>query len=377
VSAVAEPTTGPLRVGSAPATWYVISGAVDTAWRCEWPAKVLGGKVEMIPGDHGNKLLTTPHDFSPFRWKPTRQGASYPDHEGVAVWTRPCQARGTHALEMQRQGYRTLAEMDDNFMSKPHLNVFMRESHVDDLTQLRHLKALAVHDGIVFSTRWLRDEYARNMRKLLRIRRNELPELFVCGNHLPRDEWPEKVPSDRLRIGWMGSAQHYRDCQTIFPALMWARQEGYETVIVGANLADETDVTNPNALEETRAWGRVIETHVAWQDPSVYHRVGLPLDIGLAPLERNAHTFGKSDCKAIEYVASGAVPVLSRHPVYTEHWKHEETCLFASDQRDFVVQVGRLVRDRGLRESILAAATEYVLNERSDTQIREEWGAAL
>lgn len=357
-----------------PATFYVVVGGNDVYWRVENPAKQVDARVCKLPAEQADKLLRAPHDFDPFPWSATERGEfSYPAHVGIAVWTRPCLVRARHALAMNDQGIVTVAEVDDNHLSEAHLNLFMRQNEYGTADRLAHLRAFSLHDRIVFSTEWLRDRYRAALKQL-----GAIPELFVCHNNADLDDQPERDVGDgRLRVGWMGSPQHARDLRLAFPAFEAAREDGCDVVVMGHDIRDETGVTHPRALDSCRAWASVITRHIPWVDPAEYHRRALPFDIGIAPLEYNDHTLGKSDVKAIEYVMSGAVPLLQNHPVYAKHWHHNETCLLAGSPAEFTHCLRELVRSRGLRERLLGAATEYVRAERSNERTRREWGEAL
>lgn len=360
-----------------PATWYVAVGGNDVAWRATFPAGAVGAQVSVIREDQANRI-TEPQRFAwpgEFSWMQRPDDlACYPHHKGVAVWVRPCLARGYHMAAMQQLGIRTVAEVDDNYLSAPHLNLFMRVNRYGAEGRAEHLKAMAVADAVVFSTAWLRDRYVKAFKREL----GHKAETHVCRNHLPAGEWPVRDEGDgRLRVGWMGSPQHARDLKHAYQAFAVAKAEGCETVLMGHDVRDEFGVTNPRALDACRAWRSVITRHIPWRKPEDYHRTALPLDIGLAPLEMNDHTLGKSDVKAVEIAASGAVPVLAAHPVYAKHWRHNETCLLASSPAEFTGCVQELIRSPRLRERLVTAAQAYVREERGDRQLREEWGSAL
>ena len=367
-------------VGAAPATFYNIAGGGnDVYWRCTGPARAIGARVEMLPAAAAAVLLMNDHDFAPFRWLPDDDlVATYPDHQGVAVWTRPCLNRAVHATCMRLQGIRVLAEVDDNYLSDPSLNIFMRINAYDRKAAVQHLKAMCMHDGIVFSTGWLRDWYHRTIRQWLG--KQHVPEMHVCHNAIAAADWPTPVPprSDgRLRIGWMGSAQHVRDVKIAYPALRWAHEQGHQVVMVGHDFGDPDGVTDAKARAWCDAWRAIIDVQVPWRRPEEYRRAALPLDIGLAPLERNVHTLGKSAVKGVEYLVSGACFVASNVEVYRADFTHNETCLMAGSDMEMLYAVQQLVKSPALRERLTVAGQEYVRAERGDDCLRREWLAAL
>ncbi len=315
----------------------------------------------------------------------------FPAHEGVAVWVRPDLARATLAKAMRMNGVRTIAETDDNYFSDARHNIFLRRGQTNDKIRLDHAKAMVSMDANVFSTIWLRDRYHREYRKLFGD--VGLPEMHVCRNHIPREMWPETVPNyGPLRVGFMGSPSHIWDVSRAYAAFHGAKQVGATTTMIGYNPADpdpdtpdtieldgETiELRNAKSIAVRDKWKSVVDNHVRWIDPDSYHRVPLPLDIGIAPLRRNDNTLGKSDIKAIEYTVSGAAVVAESHPVFrSAGWVHEVNCLLTSSQNEMARQTVRLIRDHALRRELVQNAREMVATERNEAVMRDEWRAAL
>lgn len=344
----------------APATFYVVTGGVDIYWRCLSPAAVVGANVVQIPGELATEFLVS------------KPASVYAGHEGIGVWTRPDAVRAKHAIQMEEYGLSTCAEMDDNYLSRAHLNLFMRENAVTKRAQEIHLRAMSCFQRNVFSTAWLRDRYHKAFKQL-----GQVPELFVCRNHVNLDDILEPIESDRLRVGWMGSAQHARDIKLVSESMAWARGAGHEVVHMGHDPRASKGVTNPKALDTCLAWAAIITRQIPWVDPELYHRQALPIDIGLAPLERNDHTLGKSDVKWLEYTMSGAATIASSGTVYGDI-KHGETGILAGSPAEFLHWTKRLCRDRRLREELARNAQEWVrANRTMQVQGVEEWGAAL
>jgi glycosyltransferase involved in cell wall biosynthesis len=359
----ASETTKPKRrspPSDGPGTFYVVTGAVDCYWRCTAPAEVIGARVVQIPGDAATDLLVRhPHQV-------------YEGHVGAGVWTRPDTVRARHAVFFEEHGIPTVAEMDDNYLSTARLNLFMRENRVTVDDQRRHLKAMAVFQRNIFSTDWLRDRYRKAFKEL-----GHVPELFVCRNHVNLTDWPEPIPSDRLRVGWMGSAQHARDIKLVADAMTWAKGQGHRVVHMGHDPRASDGVTDPVALDACFAWSVILTDQIPWVDPEEYHRTALPIDIGLCPLERNDHTLGKSDVKWLEYTMSGAATIASSGTVYRDI-VHGETGILAGSPDEFTYWTKELCRNHALREELVANAREHVCANRTlQVQGKEEWGAAL
>lgn len=293
------------------------------------------------------------------------------------MWTRPDLARATHAKAMREQlGIRTVAETDDNYLTKPMLNVFMRSNGFDAKARLDHMKAVFSMNAIVFSTGDLRDVYYRGMRDAFG--RRGMPELHVCGNHVFEEDWPDPVPRDGpLRVGWMGSPSHVWDVDLAWPALMYAKQQGCETWMIGYDPVNpDYAVTAPRAKDKVEQWRKVGYRHVGWQDLQG-KRQQLPVDIGLCPLLTNEFTLGKSDIKAVEYTIAGAAVVAQSNPVFNRNWVHGETALLANSPAGMLRAVDRLIRDDNLRERLTMNAQQYVREERGGDRIRQEWTEAI
>jgi glycosyltransferase involved in cell wall biosynthesis len=365
---------------TAPATWYVVTGNSDYYWRVNAPAKAIGARVNGIPEEGGFYALTQPNDDTAFPWSQDDDGGTtYPAHEGAAVWTRPDGPRAMHAWSMQTQGIRTVAEVDDNYLADPRQNLFLRANRWGDREQLQHMKAVASMNALIVTTPALRDVYWRRLRK--QFGRRRVPPIHVCGNHVFLEDWPERVERDGpVRVGWMGSPAHVWDVDLAWPAMLHARENlGCETIMVGYNPGDPDDfpVETDRAYQKTVQWGRATSRHVPWVKLDGTRRMELPFDIGLAPLVHNGFTMGKSDIKAVEYTIAGAAVIASASPVYTENWKHGETCLIATSPQEMLNHVDLLARKPSLRERLVEAAQQYVREERNLADHASEWREAV
>ena len=365
-------------------------GNSDYYWRVVAPATAIGAKSVQVDGDKGYFPVTTPGLDDDFPWEmeldpddPEAAGkVTYPFLEGKAVvFTRPDPTRAIHAEVMEMEyGVRTVAEVDDNYLASTKFNIYMKSNGFDPGHRLSHLKSVSSMKGAIFTTEWLRDHYWKQIKKEFGGGRGyRLPEMFVCGNHLFPEDWPETVERDGpLRVGWMGSPSHLWDVDNIWPALMYAKQEGCETVMIGFDPSEpDHAVETERSLFKTKQWKKVGSRIVPWRKLDGTVRMSLPLDIGLCPLLYNQFTLGKSDIKAVEYAISGAAVICQSHPVYTKNWKHEENCLLAGSPNEFIEATKRLMRDSVLRRELIASAQEYVRTERDITKHADEWRQAV
>jgi len=350
------------------ATWITSRASADIRWRAEMPAKHVGAKMIKVRDEEVDCFLT-PNSVGPFRWSLTDTGALYPDVEGTVVWTRPDMPRAVHGAAMSALGHRVICEVDDNYLSPPIQNYFMRINKYGAEGRERHMKAFASMDAIICSTVELRDRYYRTFMKELRY----CPELFVARNHVDPDDWDGRLPihehpTGRLRVGWAGSHQHIWDLRLASLALNLAYEMGCEVVLIGLDPADH----DPR-------WKEVLPeyTHVPWMEPDEYHNRYLNLDIGIVPLVMNQHTMGKSDVKCLEYAMSGAAIVAQNNAVYNTYWKHNETCLLAGGPDEMALCTQELIRNHSLRHELARSGQQYVLEERTIQGNLHEWTDAI
>lgn len=357
------------------ATFYAITGNSDYSWRVISPARAVGAKTCLISEVGGYYAVTQPNTDTEFRWTQGEDNfTEYPDHEGTAVWIRPDIPRAVHAKAMRRLGIRTIAETDDNYLADRKHNIYMRENGFGPKERLEHMKAMASMDAMVFSTPWLRDFYHRELGK--EFGKGRLPEMFVCGNHVFQEDWPEVLEYDGpVRVGWMGSPSHVWDLNLAWPALLYAKQNGASTVMIGYHPA-EGEITHPKAKANAKQWEKVGYDYIPWVKLDGSTRMSLPMDIGLCPLLANEFTLGKSDIKAIEYVIAGAAPIVQNNVVFKD-WVHGETCLKVGSPSEMIDAVALLMKDPELRQRLVDNGQQYVRENRSEDQLRQEWEAVL
>lgn len=362
-TALAEPNLNRHEDSIPPCTWFTVVGNNDCSWRVDTPAKALGAKVIKIRQETGAAELNAPNLDGNFRWYMTEDGdAVYPDLEGeCAVWTRPDQTRAIHAIAMADQGIRMVAEVDDNYLAPAKFNPFMRQ-HYRAATYDEIKRAYAPFDHIIVTTDWLRDSYRKQLKDF---GVKPLPAFHVCGNHIDPADWPDPEPYDGpVRIGWMGSDSHFRDVKLAYPAMKLAYDHGCHVVLIGYDPRWRPGQITGRNLERTAGFEY---EYVGWTDPKDWKRSAFPIDIGLAPLERNVFTLGKSDIKVIDYAMSGAAVVAS-DTVYGKTIKHEQTGLIGSSQAEIAYQTMRLVRDPKMRHELAANLRQYILENRVITQ---------
>lgn len=348
-------------------TFVAIQGGNDLGWRVETPAKALGARTIIMPEVGAAYCLMRPNMDSEFNWIQNDDGTAwYPQIDGPVVWTRPDLARATHARMMSQLGHRCVAEVDDNYLNPAKsksgykFNYYMVANGFDETARLDHMKSCASMDGLIVTTEWLRDEYHKAFKRQF----DHSPPIYVCGNHVDLDQWPERIPAEdgRLRVGWMGSPSHIWDIKLAFPAFKWAADQGHRVIFIGYD-------------PQWRRWFDY--EHVPWTLPEEYRRAGLPLDVAIAPLRYDRHTMGKSDIKPLEYGMSGAACVAQAHPVYLRSYRHEQHVLFGNSREEILAQTIRVCQDRRLRESLVETMQGYIREERDIRNHTREWEEAI
>ena len=388
----------------AAASWYAVHGPNgDLTWRVQSPAAAVGAKVTLIPDTTGADDLYWPNLDSVFPWvmevrfedgtedrvaskehwqalceqraRLTDRRIVHLNHEGSsAVFTRPLAFGAAHMMDMRKQGVRVLAECDDNYLSAASLNVFMRMAGWAENDRNAHIRSIAVGDGLILSTDYLRDIYWKGLRA--EFGKKNLPELFVCRNHIDEQYIPDVLspPRDdgKLRIGYMGSDSHVWDVDLVFDALYDAWLDGHEIVFVGINPRN----LNPKYRQSKKDWSKLGYTHVPWRIDG-FRGSALPLDIGLAPLVVNNHTLGKSDIKIMEYALSGAPTIAQNCLVYNRTFKHGETALLAGSPAEYLTQLRALTSSADLRQRLVDNTMQYIREERLLSNNTAEWREAI
>lgn len=186
------------------------------------------------------------------------------------------------------------------------------------------------------------------------------PKIRVLPNMLPVEYWPVTEPkpqrADRVVIGWSGTATHAPDMRLVLGVIeqildlygnvefAWA---GMQMPLGSHPRARQLD---PVPLER-------------------YFELVGQFDIGLVPLVDSVFNRSKSDLKVLEYAMMGLPVVASRTPTYGKSVSHGETGFLASNHKDWLRYLKRLVEDVTLRRSMGAAAQEWAQTRTIDRNI--------
>jgi hypothetical protein len=339
-----------VREGEALATFFRQATPGTTYWRCYIPARYLDGQVIPI----GPESVTENED-----------GTINLQHaEGTLVWQfLGDDGRSRIALQMQRQGWPTLMEVDDNYLryapplygkagswQKTHAEAMANGTGYS--TEM-HRKVVPLMDAIICATDTLANEYEKwNDR------------VFVCRNSIDPLDWedfPERTNSEILRIGYYGSPSHMKDYPRAKKALKWAmKQPDVEVSFIGFTPPGWTGASRP------------------WEDQMFAARSHLAdIDVGIAPLTRNPWADGKSDVKALEYAMAGVMPIMEDAPPYSP-WKDEAGWEWMpKGEQGWVDAIHDLIDLRDEVPLMAAEAKAYVLANRTIEHELPAWREAL
>lgn len=151
----------------------------------------------------------------------------------------------------------------------------------------------------------------------------------------------------RVVVGWIGSpttGSHLRLVEEVLEQV--SRDPGIELRLIGA----------PRLVLE-RAPSVVVRP---WNAASEEADVA-SLDIGLMPLPDDEWARGKCGFKALHYMAHGVPPVVSPVGVNAEIVEHGLNGLHATSDEEWLVAIGRLAEDPGLRSQLGRAARRTVV----------------
>ena len=326
------------------ATFYCQATEATTYWRCQVPARRLPAIVRMgLAGDTDEN-----------------GHATFPEHEGTAVWQFPASKDRAQAITLMRHavGIRTLVETDDNYLDTSDALVRRRagwglQIGGDSAHSVQgHAYCVREADGVIVTTDHLADRY-----------RQVNPNVYVCPNAIDPGDWPqvpEKPDDGVLRIGWFASLSHDRDEHLVRRALSWAsRQKDVQVLVMG--------VEPPWRFQHGR---------IPWTDDLLqYFRAMQVLDIGVCPVDRSAWADCRSDLKALEYGMAGALPVVSSSPPYK---RLEGTAApRCSTGREWERTIRHLVTHRDEVKQLAGEFREYVLAERTIDARVKDWEEAI
>jgi hypothetical protein len=328
-------------VGPARGTWYRQATPAVTYWRCQVPARQLGG---IVTGSceaevDGEQMV-------------------FPNHEGTGVWQFPASNdRALAMLNMKTEGFRTLVEVDDNYLQTSNKTVMDRAGwkktiEEGDHSAQGHRWCVENADGVIVSTSRLAGIYGKVN-----------PNVYVCPNSVDTADWkglPKTSGDGKFTIGWFAARSHEADIPLVRRALSWAsRQPNVRVVVCGLDPGFTFDYD-----------------HLGWfDDIRMYFAAQSIMDVGVCPVTASEWSNCRSDVKALEYGMSGVLPVVSSTPPY-ETLKGSPA-LSAATSKEFEKMIRWCVKNQDEAKQLGGEFKQYVLRERTIEKNIHHWEAAL
>lgn len=185
----------------------------------------------------------------------------------------------------------------------------------------------------------------------------------ILPNMLPPEHWqvtrerPEGY--DTVAIGWAGSVARDRDLAivgSVIPQLL----DTYPNVVLLVASGSPSTVFPPHERIRTLQPLRIEQ----------YPTLLAQFDIGIAPVVDSRFNQAKSDLKFIEYGMVGLPVVASDVESYTHSIKHGENGFLATNDKDWLKFLRRLIENPDLRESLGQAAKAVAQSRTIDKNIR-------
>jgi len=229
----------------------------------------------------------------------------------------------------------------------PNRNFQSREGHQ------RMIRALKQSDRLVVTTEPLRTHYGKYVK-----------DVRLVPNGLNK-QWrglrKDTVPREKLRVGWIGAAQHKGDLDLIAGVVL-ALADEVDWVFMGMC----TDEIKPH-LKEFHGFVSIVDYPKKMSD--------LDLDIAIAPLESNVFNECKSNLRLLEYGAMGWPVVCS--DVYPYRSDDAPVLRCGDDVNEWVAALRKLMADPALRASMGAALHAWVNARFMLSGLVPQWKQAL
>ena len=298
-------------------------------------------------------------------------GRTYPPQYDPVKWMK----------EFKKAGKRVLYDMDDDFWSIAKDNP---SALVGSALKDQYEAMIKEADAVITPSKSLEKKFKKYFKK----------PVFICPNGVDLDYYklrPKK--NDRLTIGYMGAASHWKDLGLIVDVVekLSEKHDFYFTLygITGepleaamytykrylhSNFKPEKNDYFQSALDFYQKLERTKLLHIPFMPPELHPSVmsRADIDIGLAPLQDNEFNRGKSCIKYYEYVAVGTVCLASD----VEPYKLECNYLSKNTFKDWYNKIEKLIVDEKFRKELLDKQMKWVADNRSVEAIGLPWELA-
>jgi glycosyltransferase involved in cell wall biosynthesis len=348
---------------------------VPTAWksgiwyhRIEVPARALSsrghGINQLVIGD------TVPDNYMEYP-NTVIFGRIYPEH------TKPIKVM----MDYKKQGKRVLYDMDDDYWAVDPDNP---SRFVSNVFKDQYEELIREADALTTPSRIL----AKKMKRLTK------KPVFLCPNGIDFEDYlPRPKEHHELLIGYMGAASHWRDVSLVIDVLnelnkkydftfvlygmtgepLEAAMHHYNR-LMSANLQPEQNSYFKSALDFYKKLGNLKMYHIPFYPPELHPSVlgKADFDIGLAPLDNNEFSRGKSCIKFYEYAAVGT-PTLASD---VEPYKSEVNYRAKNTFKDWYNKLEKLIVDEKFRQELAEKQHNWVKENRSLEKIGLAWEVA-
>lgn len=298
-------------------------------------------------------------------------GRTYPSQYDPIKWMR----------EFKKYGKRVIYDMDDDFwnVSKDNPSVLVSNALKDQYEGM-----IKEADAVITPSTVLAKKFKKHFKK----------KIFICPNGVDLEQYIERPHrSQKLVIGYMGAASHWKDLQLIGEVVNELSKK-YDFIfniygLVGepleaamymynrtmkANFTPEKNEYYKSALDFYHQLNDVPLWHIPFMPPELHPKTlsMCDFDIGLAPLVDNEFNRGKSCVKYYEYASVGTVVLASDVLPY----KDEVPYLAKNTFKDWYNKLEKLIVDTEFRKKTLAKQQDWVKKNRSLEAIGLPWELA-
>ncbi len=292
---------------------------------------------------------------------------SWPEsaHEyDAVVWQQPLvPSHRAMIRDLRASGVKVIIEVDDYLhgVAKMDDHDFRDRPEFGKKSMQEFERQMSVADGLIVSTQYLLDKYARFKPE----------QSYLCLNGLDLGRYEKsRVPHNTVNIGWAGATGHVNSFQRVAQAIHGTLVANPNTtfISIGQNFADAY-----GELKDDQARDRTMS--LPWSSLEVYPNAMSCFDIALAPARNSGWYRAKSALRFYEAAALG-IPTIGDPLVYSEINHGVDGLLVESDE-DWRDHMELLVNDHDLRERMGLAARVRAWSEFSMDVRVQQWRDAI
>lgn len=336
--------------------------------RNEMPARAL------LKRGHGVKQVVIGESFPPelLAWPDTVIfGRTYPPHYNPVKLMR----------EFKRAGKRVLYDMDDDFweVAKDNPSAMVSNAFKDQYEAM-----IKEADAVITPSKALEKKFKKHFKK----------QVFICPNGVDLGLYLQRPKmNDRLTIGYMGAASHWKDLALIVDVIeaLSAKHDFYFTLYgitgepfeaamytyrkyLSLNLKPEQNAYFQSALDFYNKLKTTKMLHIPFMPPELHPSIlsRADMDIGIAPLQNTEFNKGKSCIKYYEYVGVGTVCLASD----VEPYNLECNYLAKNTFKDWYNKLEKLIVDEKFRKELQEKQYNWLIKNRTTEAIGLPWELA-